>query len=741
LSARETTVPNGQVPRLVFVRTRRPELVGTYHPLTVARCSIGRELHCTLVVDEDDVSREHAVLELTASGEWRVTDNRSTNGTFVNGGRVRVARLADGDYLSLGGGTLLRFFAGTSVAAARPSVAPAQPGAAEWSYDRTSGELSVSPDLEALLWAPLKAPPHGPLKLSEFVVADDMLPLLSALEAGFSEKSVVISVRTRVGDKHLELRGQAPTDGGDQSVLSGTARDVSARAVTGQRLRAHAMLLDCLADAVALLDVEGRVIDCNQGAARLFGRRKDELIGSVLDAEDAPSWAARAIEATRQGERFEGTRDLRLKDGRALQCEVTVIPLLDVDRRALGYVAAYRDVTDSRVLQQQLLQRDRLAALGTLSAGIAHEVNNPLAFLQGNIEYCAEVIDREEPDRTAGLPDAREALADCLLGIKRLATIARDLKYFSRGSARPASACTAEDAVQLAVKMAGAVIRHTVSVTVELSPAPPVQADESMLTQVLLNLLINAAQAMPPRDTNLNRIVVRVREDGGGTAIEVVDNGKGMTPEELRRAFDPFFTTKAVGAGTGLGLAVCHGIIDEFCGTITARLNPDQGATFRIWLPSGKPIAEREPVLAPAQQQRRKILVVDDEVQVAKSLRRTLSADHDVILTLDGTEALRHVRARTDFDCVLCDVAMPIMSGVDLHDVVTNEAPELAERFVFLTGGVAIPELRERLEASGRPVIDKPVDRTTLLTALENVFRRRAPPRRPDDSTIDFRRR
>jgi UPF0271 protein len=242
----------------------------------------------------------------------------------------------------------------------------------------------------------------------------------------------------------------------------------------------------------------------------------------------------------------------------------------------------------------------------------------------------------------------------------------------------------------------------------------PVWANDARLEQVVLNLLLNAAQAMSEKHAEQNEFRVSVRSDGEGRAVlEVSDNGEGISPEVLPRIFDPFFTTKPNGVGTGLGLSICHGIVATLGGQVTVHSEPGEGTTFRVALPTNDapetpgPSRTSDVPTAPSAR-RARVLVVDDEVPIANTLQELLATEHDVVAVTSGREALDAVRTNPPFDFVLCDLMMPGMSGIDLYDRLREARPGLERRIVFMTGGAFTARAAEFLASVDNRRIEKP---------------------------------
>jgi CheY-like chemotaxis protein len=277
-------------------------------------------------------------------------------------------------------------------------------------------------------------------------------------------------------------------------------------------------------------------------------------------------------------------------------------------------------------------------------------------------------------------------------GAERVRTIVRDLKLFSRIEDMPGAVAAPNQVIQSTARMLSNEIEHRAVLDLDLGDVPPVVGDGARVGQVLTNLLINAVQALPDRRREDNLIRVRSRHHmNDGVLIEVSDNGPGISPEVQPHIFDPFFTTKAVGVGTGLGLSICHSIVNRLGGRIELDSKPGQGTTFGIWLvPASGPEDTAEPVEvadAPAAP-RKRILCIDDEVDVGRLIARILRARHDVVIETDGARALSRLRAGERYDAIICDLMMPSMSGMDFYHELQASMPELARRCGFITGGV-----------------------------------------------------
>ncbi len=372
---------------------------------------------------------------------------------------------------------------------------------------------------------------------------------------------------------------------------------------------------------------------------------------------------------------------------------------------------AARRAEERQDMQARLAFADRMASVGTLTAGVAHELNNPLMYVLSNLYLTREEIDsRDEP---TWLERARQQLDEAIHGAVRMQNIVRDLKTFSRVDDEQCANVDVQSVLESSINICWNEIRHRATLERDFSETPPVDANESRLGQAFLNLLINAAQAMPEREVSANRITARTYTDERGWAvIEVADNGTGIEPGRMSRVFDPFFTTKDVSEGTGLGLSICRNIIGEAGGTIDVQSELDHGTTFVVRLPAStrrhvSHPTQATPAVTPGARAR--VLVVDDEPLVGRSIRRALRG-HQVEVFSSGEEAIARLSSDEPFDIVFCDLMMPGVSGMEVFRRVSEQRPEIASRFVFMTGGAFTQQAREFLEETPSVCLEKPFE-------------------------------
>lgn len=421
-----------------------------------------------------------------------------------------------------------------------------------------------------------------------------------------------------------------------------------------------------------------------------------------------------------------GTVEVRLRaaDGSWRELELAVQDA-EVGGRPAQLVIG-RDVTDRKRLQRQVLVADRMFSLGTLATGIAHEINNPLACVMGNVAVAREVLEAGEEASAEGKQELLATLGDAYDGAERVRKIVLGLRSLSRADEDRRIAVPLAPLIERAVQLAGNELRHRATVVTELAARAEVLGDEGRLTQVVVALLVNAAQAMPAGRAQDNRISVRTSDGEGTVVLDIEDTGSGIAASVLPRVFDPFFTTKAVGSGAGLGLSICHGIVTSLGGQITVESIEGHGTHVRVVLPAcaERPGEPSEPAAPSAAGEVRSVLVVDDDQSVAQALRRMLERNSicgEVTLVASGAEALSRLRGGRRYDVILCDVMMPEQSGLELYDQIRALDERQARRLLFMTGGAFATELQRRLEELGRPCLSKPLQLEELRRVLAEV--------------------
>jgi ligand-binding sensor domain-containing protein/signal transduction histidine kinase/CheY-like chemotaxis protein len=376
-----------------------------------------------------------------------------------------------------------------------------------------------------------------------------------------------------------------------------------------------------------------------------------------------------------------------------------------------------------RATQAQLIQAGKMAAVGTLAAGVGHEINNPLSYIVSNVEHACEeagsLVRRLEDaplEVRERLREIEQVLREALMGADRVRRIVRDLKTFSRQDEDTRGAVDLRAVMDSAAKLAAGELRPRAQLVRDYAAdVPPVDGNEPRLAQVFLNLIINAAQALPEGRPEQNEVRLVLRRAGDGlVAAEVRDTGAGIPPEVVGRIFDPFFTTKPVGVGTGLGLALCQAFITSMQGRIEVESQVGRGTVFRVTLPVAQGVVVRAARVVESKEEasmRGRVLVVDDDPLVSSALRRTLSREHDVEVVVSSRRALEMLSSpEGSYDVILCDLMMPEMTGMELHAQLEAAVPETARRMVFVTGGAYTPAAMSFLERVPNPRLEKPFE-------------------------------
>ncbi len=516
----------------------------------------------------------------------------------------------------------------------------------------------------------------------------------------------------------------------EQAFAASVATSISVVLEAEARTRAeerYRLVSQATGEAVWEWDLRTDYIIWNEALRTVFGHTVDlEMCGGKWWIEHIHSCdrerVTSAIHAVIDGDTSAWSDEYRFARGDGSMAYVLDRGFVTRDEtgRAIRMTGSMQDITARKALEERLLLADRMASMGTLAAGVAHEINNPLAYIKGNLDYVLETLAGEtglDPDVVLALEDARE-------GANRVRAIVRDLKMFSRAGAASKGPVDVEAVVTSSIAMAWNEIRHRARLVRRAGNPPPVLASEARLGQVVLNLVVNAAQAIPEGATEAHEIRVETGVAADGRVfIEVADTGVGITPETRRRMFDPFFTTKAIGDGTGLGLSICHAIVTELGGEIAVESDPGRGTTLRVLLAPATPVAavEAAPATRPAQSRAARMLVIDDDVSVGATVKRVFARDHDVEVCVGGAEALARLAGDQAFDIIICDVMMPDVSGMDVYGTLAAKAPELARRMIFITGGAFTPRAREFFATTTQPCIEKPFDREDLRRAVAAV--------------------
>jgi PAS domain S-box-containing protein len=481
-------------------------------------------------------------------------------------------------------------------------------------------------------------------------------------------------------------------------------------------------------------DLERGEISFGDVGPLLLGHPRDELGASfarwaeLLHAEDRGRLRPEAVAHLKgQTAQIDARVRMKARDGswRWLHVRGRVVERTPAGRaRSIAGTAA--DVTALEDLHRRLFAATRLASVGTLAAGVAHEINNPLTYLTANLGFAAERLAGDaplEPRRE----ELRELLEEARDGADRIAAIVRSMRALGgpeRGGEAREVDVRAELLAALQMVRNQLVQRAWLEVLVE-DGLPTTRARTNELGRVFLNLLVNAAQAIPEGNPEDHRITVKASRRGDSIVVEVVDTGTGIAPELRERIFEPFFTTKPIGVGTGLGLSIAASIVESAGGSVEVESEPGRGATFRIVLPAAQEAAAsggradvRAAGLAPV---RRRVLVIDDEPLVARALERQLQPHHDVEVIPAASQALRRIEGGESWDAILCDLMMTGTDGMAFYEALEERHPALCRHVAFVTGGAFGDRATRFVAGHDVPLVTKPVDLRDLLGAVERL--------------------
>ncbi len=418
-------------------------------------------------------------------------------------------------------------------------------------------------------------------------------------------------------------------------------------------------------------------------------------------------------------------RELHLterEDGEERSVEVISVPLDYAGERAV--LSVMNDISEKKKLTARMMQMDRVIAIGTLVAGVGHEINNPLSFIAGNLEFTLTELEELRQSLNDGEPlspsqvhyavgHLQDALQSASEGTERIADIVTQLRTFSRRDEAPRQPINIREPLESAINMAVGEIRHRAHLIRHFDDVPAVRANPSQLAQVFLNLLINAAHSIDEGKAQQNTITVRLFTDGGDVAVEIEDTGSGIDNDDADRIFDPFYTTKPPGQGTGLGLSICQQLVEAHHGIITFDTTPGEGTTFRVSLPitdEAVPRTEEATWRRLRSDATYTVAVIDDEPLVGEIFERNLSGDHDVFTWRDPTRFLQALDQGADFDVIFCDLMMPNLTGREIYDLIECNHPHLLSRLIFITGGAFTPRARAFIRTVDPPLLEKPFD-------------------------------
>jgi len=516
--------------------------------------------------------------------------------------------------------------------------------------------------------------------------------------------------------------------------MQGTLVDVTERIEIEARLHQEQefvrRLVASFPDMIAVMDFEGRFTFVSPRVEDILGHPAQELVGKLLSEQmhrsEVPQ-VREVFEKLTSGRVANAQFEYRTRhaDGTWRSMRASASPLYDATGKINGVVASARDVTDAKVAEKQNLQKEKLAAMGEMMSGVAHELNNPLTAILG----VSDLLRERAPD------DATRRQTEIILKqARRAAVIVQNLLAYARPSALARKKMRPGEALQAAIDQQRASLSQK-NISIELAPPPAglaLEADPKLLNQVFVNLIVNAEQAITSHGEH-GTLRISIEHADGRIAFVFADDGPGISPENIGKIFDPFFTTKRPGGGTGLGLAICTAIVKEHGGTIEVQSTPGKGSEFRVWLPEfveeisapAPALAVRPAVAAPAGSgalRGHSVYVVDDEESIREIVQEGLSARG---MTVEGAssseEALPHLAAHS-YDFVICDFNLPGLNGEEFFQRVQPQAGAPAPKFVFMSGALLDSATMAHFTEKGASVLQKPFHIAALATLLTELL-------------------
>ena len=569
--------------------------------------------------------------------------------------------------------------------------------------------------------------------------------------------SIVCSLRCQgevYGVLGLAIDPGDSVDSAEIDLLSGLAKNLArafhdhaehhTRTRTEQALRRTESELRSIADGVPVMlahvDADGRLQLANRALAEWAGETQSDLLGMPLDQ----------LQRGEFGEVLRSHHEQALKgdssaycvrvgrpSGEYRQIEVQTIPRREASNDLpSGYFLVAQDITNTTQMQARVAQADRLASVGLLASGVAHEINNPLTY----ILHCAQRLEQTLPlmkasaEQIAGameLPPALQlkAFDDALQdagwvasGARRVRDVVKRLSTFARGDDEGIAAVDVNATIESALLLIEGELRYRAHVMLNLGPLPIVVSSPKQLNQVVLNLLINAAQAMEEGKVDENELRITSWQAGETVKVEISDTGAGIPEHHLPHIFDPFFTTKDTGS-TGLGLSIANTLTTALGGNIEVRSELGDGTAFTVTIPIAKKAPGASPVPDKPSIAKPRVLIVDDEPVLTMILAKARDHQFEITRAHSGGEGKQLIdAAQVPFDAIVCDVMMPEGTGIEVYEHVRRKHRSLAPKIVFITGGAFTERTRSFLEAIDNPRLDKPFPPHALVPVLERLI-------------------
>jgi PAS domain S-box-containing protein len=561
-------------------------------------------------------------------------------------------------------------------------------------------------------------------------------PSARALRGDFVQRYVIllrdkVTGETSSREINTVLVPQRP--GGSRKIII-SFRDDTARLHADEARTRLGAIVESSEDAIIGMDARGNVTSWNKGAETIFGYSAAEMIGKsiyVLTPPDHPNEEEDVLQRVRAGETVIHFNTTRLtKSGRAIHVSLTISPIRDAQGNVIGYSKIARNITETLSLERQLLQSQKMEAIGQLTGGIAHDFNNLLGIVIGNLDLLAVDIRSHFP---AGHDAVKRANAAQKAALRGADFIRRLLAFSSNEQLNPAPIDLAH-AIRNTLELATRALGPEITVLLDLEPnLPAVFADVAGFEGALLNLIVNARDAMPNGgtlriasascDLDEDSTAVQSHEIKAGryACVNISDDGEGMTQEVLDRAFEPFFTTKGVGRGTGLGLASVYGFLKQSNGTARIYSEPGYGTKVTLYLPFADQTVQPEkpvPQTQPTAKIGGTILLVDDEADLLDIATTYLTkSGYSVLQAKDGAAAIDLLTTHVNIDIMVTDIIMPGgMNGVELGQAIGQLRPEL--KIIYTSGFPADALAQKNLAIDGGTLLHKPYRLSELGTVI-----------------------
>jgi len=538
--------------------------------------------------------------------------------------------------------------------------------------------------------------------------------------------------------QHEELRAaraELETAGGRDHWTPNAAKDITERKRMDESHARLAKAIEQAAETVVITDTKGTIFYANPAFEKTTGYACAEALGQnprlLNSGKHGPDFYRQMWATLQRGEVWTGHFINRRKDGTLFEEEATISPIRDADGAIINYVAVKRDVTHEVQLEAQVRQSQKMEAIGTLAGGIAHDFNNMLGAMFG----YAHLLQQD----TVGNRLAQESIEEILKAANRAKELVQQILTFSRQREPKPQVIKLDLVVKEAIKFLRASLPAQIMIELDLDDGTPaVLADPTQIYQVTMNLATNALHAMENRPGQLLIRLEVVQPDAKllhaqpelkplpYARLTVADTGHGMDAKTLERVFEPFFTTKPAGKGTGLGLAMVHGIVQSHGGVITVESQIGQGTTFHLYFPAQAQVESLAAGVASTAPHGhgQKILVVDDEPALTSVLQKMLCRlDYQVTATTQAREAIRLIRENAaQFDLVITDLTMPEMDGLEVARQLRVIQPELL--VILVSGYGAVVDDDSLREAGICERLEKPLSYSDLAAVVERVLKK-----------------